>query len=129
MSQRIERVYGWSATAGIVDKWIYDAITETFVMNDEMRQWFKDNNPWAFEEITRRLLEAVERALYEADEEHIRELKEAYLEIEGFMEGKLGDLEGEFQGGEITILTRDDVKSWDDRVRGKVEEWKKVIEA
>lgn len=127
ISQRVGRVYGWSATAGIVDKWMYDAITETFVMDDEMRQWFKDNNPWALEEITRRLIEAVERKLYEPDQEHLRRLKEAYLEIEGIMEEKLGSAEGEYQGGDITILTKDDVKSWDDKVKGKIKEWKRLV--
>ena len=62
-----------------------------------------------------------------ADHEHLRGLKEAYLEIEGMMEEKLGSVEGEYQGGDITILTKDDVKSWDDKVKGKIKEWKKLV--
>ena len=128
ISERVGRVYGWAATADIVENWVFDGIVDTFVADKEMRKWFEENNPWALEEIARRLLEAAERGIYKADKEHLKKLKEAYLEIEGFMEERLGDVEGDFQGGEITILTRDDVKSWDDKVKGKVEEWKKVIE-
>ncbi|GAB6163961.1 hypothetical protein JCM12298_31210 [Desulfothermus naphthae] len=128
ISERVGRVYGWAATADIVENWVFDGIVDTFVADKEMRKWFEENNPWAFEEIARRLLEAAERGIYKADEEHLKKLKEAYLEIEGFMEERLGDVEGDFQGGEITILTREDVKSWDDKAKGKIEEWKKIVE-
>lgn len=32
-----------------------------------MKEWFKKHNPYALEEITRRLLEAYERKLWKAD--------------------------------------------------------------
>ncbi|MEA3283018.1 MAG: cobaltochelatase subunit CobN [Euryarchaeota archaeon] len=90
---------------------MFDDIAETFVFDDEMKEWFEENNPYALEEMARRLLEAADRELWRPDEETLQKLKEAYLDVEGVMEEKLGVVEGDFQGGEITVLARDDVES------------------
>ncbi|MBE0517544.1 MAG: cobaltochelatase subunit CobN, partial [Methanophagales archaeon] len=99
ISKRIGRVYGWEATTQEVDDWIFDDIARTFVLDNEMRKFFEENNPWALEEIGRRLLEAYERGLWNADEEVIEGLKSAYLEMEGWIEEKMGEAKGDFQGG------------------------------
>lgn len=51
--------------AKLVDDWIFDEIANRFVLNNEMREWFMDNNPYAVEEIARRLLEAYKRETLE----------------------------------------------------------------
>lgn len=58
ISKRTGRVYGWEATTQAVDDWIFDDIAKTFVLDPETRAFFDENNPWALEEIARRLLEA-----------------------------------------------------------------------
>ena len=40
ISKRIGRVYGWDATTDEVDDWIFDEITNTFVLDDENRNLF-----------------------------------------------------------------------------------------
>jgi len=116
MSKRIGRVYGWEATTQEVDDWIFDDITKTFVLDDEMRKFFEENNPWALEEIGRRLLEAYERGLWDADPDVIDGLKNAYLEMEGWIEELMGDVKGEFQGGSIDVVTMEDVAGWKEKV-------------
>jgi len=64
------------------------AALETFILDKDMREWFSENNPWAMEEIARRLLEADQRNLWSADENRRNALKESYLELEGIMEEK-----------------------------------------
>ena len=123
ISKRIGRVYGYSATTKQVDNWIFDEITKTFVLDKEMREWFKENNPWALEEIGRRLLEAEQRDLWNADEEILEELKEAYMDLEGLMEEKMGDIEGEYQGGSIDIFTDEDVGDW----KAKMDEMRRTL--
>jgi len=98
-----------------VDDWIFDNITETFILDNEMCRFFEENNPYALEEIARRLLEAQARGLWNADPEVLEALKKAYLEIEGWMEDKAGD--GEFQGGTVDILISEDVPDWDEKMR------------
>jgi len=43
-------------------------------------------------------------------------LKNLYLEIEGWMEEKMGDIEGEFQGGSIDVINADEVKAWKEKM-------------
>lgn len=115
ISKRIGRVYGWEATTQEVDDWIFDDIAKAFVLDGEMRRFFEVNNPWALEEIGRRLLEAHERGLWDADEDVIEGLKSAYLEMEGWMEEKMGDVKGDFQGGAIDMITMDEIKGWKEK--------------
>ncbi|MCG2727862.1 MAG: cobaltochelatase subunit CobN, partial [Candidatus Methanoperedenaceae archaeon] len=110
IAKRVGRVYGWEASTKEVDDWIFDDIAKTFILDEEMKKFFEENNPWALEEIARRLLEANQRELWDADPEVLEGLKNTYLEIEGWMEERAG--EGEFQGGAIDIMTTEDVANW-----------------
>lgn len=104
ISDRVYHLYGWQATTKLVGDWVFEEISETFVLNDEMRKWFEENNPYALENLTRRLLEAQNRQLWNASPEILDALKEKYLEIESWMEERMNDVEGEFQGGNINII-------------------------
>ncbi|ABR55701.1 Cobaltochelatase [Methanococcus aeolicus Nankai-3] len=104
ISKRVGRVFGWSATTKEVDNWIFEEIYNTFVKNEENKEFFRENNPYAMEEIGRRLLEAYQRGLWKTDENNIDDLKMIYMEIEGDIEDTYGDIDiGEFQGGSIDI--------------------------
>ena len=116
ISKRIGRVYGWEATTQEVDDWIFDDIARTFVLDREMRQFFEKNNPYALEEIGRRLLEAYERGLWDADPDVIDGLKNAYLEMEGVIEERMGDVTGDFQGGSIDVVTAAEVGEWKKKI-------------
>jgi cobaltochelatase CobN len=105
ISKKIGRLYGWEATTGEVDDWIFDDVARTYILDEEMRKQFEEKNPWALEEIGRRLLEAAERGLWNADEQVLNDLKDNYLEIESWIEVRMGDFEGDIQGGSIDILT------------------------
>ncbi len=52
-----------------------------------MQEWFKEVNPFALQNITERLLEAVKRGMWEAGPEMVAELQGIYLDIEGELEG------------------------------------------
>ena len=117
ISKRVGRVYGWEATTQEVDDWIFDDIARTFIMDEENRKFFQGNNPWAMEEMGRRLLEAEQRGLWKADPEVLDALKNLYLEIEGWMEERMGDVEGQFQGGSIDVINADEVAAWKEKMR------------
>lgn len=121
ISKRVGRVYGWEASTQEVDDWIFDDITKTFVLDEEMRRFFEENNPYALEEMARRLLEAQSRGLWDPDPELLEELKNSYLEIESWMEELAGD--GEFQGGSVDIVSFEDVPDWD----RKMQEIRKIL--
>lgn len=116
ISKRVGRVYGWEATTQEVDDWIFDDIAKTFVLDKENKEFFEKHNPWALEEIARRLLEAQGRGLWEADPDVLEGLKETYLELEGWLEERTEGYGGEFQGGAVDIVTAEDVASWKEKL-------------
>jgi cobaltochelatase CobN len=121
ISKRVGRVYGWEASTQEVDDWIFDDITKAFVLDEEMRRFFEENNPYALEEMSRRLLEAQSRGLWNPDPQVLEALKNSYLEIESWMEELAG--EGEFQGGAVDIMSFEDVPDWDQ----KMQEIRKIL--
>lgn len=112
ISKRVGRLYGWQATAKAVDGAVFDDVARTFMMNEENRAFFERENPWALEEIARRLLEAAQRGLWQPADDVREQLQELYLEIEGWMEERMGDTQGQFQGGSIDIITAAEVAGW-----------------
>jgi len=110
VSTRTEHIMGWQAATGEVDSWVFDEITKTFVLDPEMKEFFEEKNPYAFEELTRRLLEANQRELWDADPEVLEGLKNTYLEVESWLEDEVG--EGDHQGGNVDIITARDVDGW-----------------
>ncbi len=117
ISKRVGRVYGWEATTREVDDWIFNDIAKTFVMDEENREFFHKNNPWALEEIGRRLLEAESRGLWKADAEVLDALRESYLEMEGWLEENMGETAGDFQGGSVDVVRAEDVEQWQEMMR------------
>ena len=111
ISRQVGTVYGWEATTEEVDDRIFDDIARTFVLDQEMRQFFAGENPWALEEIGRRLLEAHGRGLWDADPDVIDGLRAAYLEIEGWIEEGMDDAGGDIQGGAVHVVTVGEAKA------------------
>ncbi|NJE25556.1 magnesium chelatase subunit H [Thermococcus sp. MV5] len=126
-SKKILHLYGWEATTKLVEDWIFDEIAQKYVLDEEMRRWFEEHNPYAIEEIARRLIEAYERGLWETSDELIERLMEAYSEIEGLLEEHLG--EGEVQGGTIEIYTAQDDEHWSENIEEVDKIWKLVKNA
>ena len=83
----VSNTVGWSATTGQVDPWVYDRITQTFVLDAEMRRRLSDLNPAASTKLTNRVIEAQERGYWTPDEETLAALREAGDELEDLMEG------------------------------------------
>lgn len=110
--KRVGYVYGWQATSREVDGAIFDDIARTFVMDEDNRAFFEEHNPYALEEMTRRLIEAEGRNLWQPAPDVAAELKSLYVEIEGWIEERMGDMEGDFQGGAIDIQRLSDVAGW-----------------
>ncbi|NLL95004.1 MAG: cobaltochelatase subunit CobN [Thermoplasmatales archaeon] len=86
LAKLAEYMLGWSATSDSIEDWMFQAVTEKMVFDEETRHWVNENNPAAMKEMIEDLLEAIDRGLWDADEETKRELEELYLEYEGLME-------------------------------------------
>ncbi|MDA0162496.1 cobaltochelatase subunit CobN [Solirubrobacter ginsenosidimutans] len=87
LSATVDYLFGYDATTGVVDDWMYESVTERYVGSEEVRSFLARSNPWALRAIAERLLEAADRGLWEAPEPaSLDVLRDAYLEVEGELE-------------------------------------------
>jgi cobaltochelatase CobN len=87
LSATVDYLFGYDATAGVVEDWMYRDVTRRYVLEEEVRDFMQESNPWALRAISERLLEAAQRGLWsEPDPEVLDALKAAYLENEGILE-------------------------------------------
>lgn len=84
---QVTNTMGWSATTGQVDDWVYQRISETFVLDDEMRQRLADLNPTASSRMANRLLEAHDRNYWSPDADTLAALQDAADALEDQLEG------------------------------------------
>ncbi len=61
MAATVDYLFGYDATAGVVDDWMYEKLSAEYVFDLENRDFMKKSNPWALRGITERLLEAADR--------------------------------------------------------------------
>ncbi|MFG3290352.1 cobaltochelatase subunit CobN [Streptomyces sp. NPDC048179] len=88
MAATVDYLFGYDATAGVVDDWMYEKLSAEYVFDAENRDFMKKSNPWALRGITERLLEAADRGLWaEPDADTLERLRATYLELEGDLEG------------------------------------------
>ncbi|MEU7818319.1 cobaltochelatase subunit CobN [Pseudonocardia sp. NPDC049154] len=89
MAATVDYLFGWDATTGVVADWQYEKLTESYVLDPDNRKFLSESNPWALHGMAERLLEAVERGLWEAPEQATLDaLRQAYLETEGDLEAE-----------------------------------------
>lgn len=83
----VTNTMGWSATTGQVAPWVYQQISETFVLDPEMRERLSRLNPKSSARVADRLLEACDRELWKPDEETLAALQAASNDLEDRLEG------------------------------------------
>ena len=88
----ITNTMGWSATTGDVAPWVYQQLSETFVLDEDMRRRLAELNPVSAARLANRLIEAQEREYWGADEESIDALRRAGEDLEDFLEGVTGEV-------------------------------------
>jgi cobaltochelatase CobN len=89
MAATVDYLFGYDATAGVVEDWMYEKLADTYVRDEQMREFFARSNPWALHGITERLLEAADRKLWDTpNPETLAALRQAYLDTEGDLEDR-----------------------------------------
>ena len=89
LAATVDYMFGYDATAQVVEDWMYADVTAEYVLNPEMQQFFRQSNPWALRGIVERLLEAIARGMWEnPPPELLAQLRELYLELETDIEAR-----------------------------------------
>ena len=84
---QVTNTLGWSATTGEVQPWVYQEISETFVLDPAMRERLATLNPKASARMANRLLEASDRAYWAPDAATLQALRDAADDLEDRLEG------------------------------------------
>lgn len=84
---QVTNTLGWSATTGQVAPWVYEQLTQTFMLDEKMRRRLAELNPVASAKVAHRLLEAHERRYWTPDEAMLDALRRAGEELEDRLEG------------------------------------------
>ena len=83
----VTNAMGWSATTGQVQPWVYQQLTETFLLDPAMRERLAALNPTASARVATRLIEASERNYWQPDAQTLDALRRAGEELEDRLEG------------------------------------------
>jgi magnesium chelatase subunit H len=87
LEAQVTNTLGWSATTGTVEPWVYQRLSETFVLDEAMRRRLADLNPQASARLANRLIEASDRNYWQPDAATLAALQNAADEIEDRVEG------------------------------------------
>ncbi|MFV0307789.1 MAG: cobaltochelatase subunit CobN [Desertimonas sp.] len=93
LAATVDYLFGYDAVThgdgtDIVEDWMYERVTEAYVGDAAMREFFERSNPWAMRSIAERLLEADRREMWDASDVARKTLADAVLEAEGWEEGR-----------------------------------------
>ncbi len=88
MAATVDYLFGYDATAGVMADWMYEQLTERYVLDPQNRKFMAESNPWALHGMAERLLEAAGRGMWaNPQQETLDGLRQALLETEGDLEG------------------------------------------
>ncbi|MEM9530220.1 MAG: magnesium chelatase subunit H [Pseudomonadota bacterium] len=87
IESHVTNTMGLSATTGKVAPWVYQKLTQLYVLDEEMRERLAELNPAASARMAGRLLEAHERDYWTPDEETLEQLRRAGDELDDRLEG------------------------------------------
>jgi cobaltochelatase CobN len=79
----VDYLFGYDATTGVVEDWMYERVTAAYVTDPTMRDFYEASNPWALRAMCERLLEAADRGMWEASDEARATLRDGLLAAEG----------------------------------------------
>ncbi|MEE4204343.1 MAG: magnesium chelatase subunit H [Halieaceae bacterium] len=87
IESHVTNTMGWSATTGQVAPWVYQQLSETFILDEDMRRRLAAMNPTAVAKMANRLLEAQERSYWSPDDDCLDALRAAGEDLEDWIEG------------------------------------------
>ncbi len=103
LAATVDYLFGYDATADVVDDWMYERLAEAYALDRELREFFRRSNPWALRDLAARLLEAMDRGLWANPTPGLRErLNAVYLEADADVEARLGASERGASGNNVS---------------------------
>ncbi|KKG16182.1 cobalt chelatase [Methanosarcina sp. 2.H.T.1A.6] len=81
MADFIENLWGWEATnPDLISDEMWDQVYQTYMADQELREWTRQNNPYAYQSMTARMLETARKGNWDASDEALESLAAEYAE-------------------------------------------------
>jgi cobaltochelatase CobN len=89
MAATVDYLFGYEATAQVIDDWMFEDLSRAYLLDPKVQDFLQEKNPWALRSMAERLLEAVDRGLWEQPaEQTVEALREIYLHNESVLESR-----------------------------------------
>lgn len=87
MAATMDYLFAYDATTNLIEDFMYEQITDTYLFDDENKDFLEAHNPWALKDMSERMLEAIQRGMWNTpSEETIEALKEIYKKSDNITE-------------------------------------------
>jgi cobaltochelatase CobN len=89
MAATVDYLFGYEATAQVIDDWMFESLSQAYLLDPKVQQFLEEKNPWALRSMAERLIEAAQRGLWEHPKpETVEALNEIYLRNESVLESR-----------------------------------------
>jgi len=89
LSATVDYIFGFDAAAEIAPDFIYEGLAEHYAFDETMQRFLAQSNPWALNAISKRLLEAADRGLWQnPSDEILSRLRQTVLDSETMLEAR-----------------------------------------
>jgi len=89
MAATVDYLFGYDATARVVGDYQYALVTDAYVNDSDSREFMQQHNPSAFRDVCERLLEAIQRGLWQEPGDYQTQIENHLLDSENRMEAAL----------------------------------------
>uniref|UniRef100_A9A8A0 Cobaltochelatase n=1 Tax=Methanococcus maripaludis (strain C6 / ATCC BAA-1332) TaxID=444158 RepID=A9A8A0_METM6 len=81
MEKFIENLWGWEAlTSGLIDDEMWNKAYDTYVADSELNGWLNENNPYAYQSMTARMMETARKDYWNADDAVLENLANEFIQ-------------------------------------------------
>ncbi|GAA3919159.1 cobaltochelatase subunit CobN [Litoribacillus peritrichatus] len=86
MAATVDYLFAYDATTDMISDYQYANVAECYLFEPENAEFLKNNNPTAMKEMTEKMIEAIQRNLWQEPGEYTEKLEDLLLDLEGEME-------------------------------------------
>jgi cobaltochelatase CobN len=82
MTATVDYLFAYDATTDLVADYQYEQVTDRLLLDPDNQAFMRDNNPHALEEMGERLLEAIQRGMWQNAEGHREKIQSLLLDLD-----------------------------------------------
>ena len=88
MGATVDYLFAYDATTDLIADYQYQQVSDALLFDETNQQFLRDNNPQVMEEMAERLMESVQRGLWQAPAEYQQKLQDLLLQCDEIQEQK-----------------------------------------